>query len=125
VGSGLNLTKRLRTYFNQKELNRNPRPIENALIKYGHKEFTLEILEYCPKDKLIEREQYYLDLLLPDYNILSFAYSLKGFKHSEKTIEKLKERIISDEHKKLLSSVHKGKFVNENTRKLLSISTSN
>jgi hypothetical protein len=35
-----------------------------------------EILEYCPKAKLLEREQFYLDLLVPDYNILKYAYSL-------------------------------------------------
>src|SRR4051812_34663880 len=34
VGSGLNLTKRLRSYYNDKELLRNPRPIHHALLKY-------------------------------------------------------------------------------------------
>lgn len=38
---------------------RNPRPIKDALLKYGHNNFTLEILEYCSKAKLIEKEQYY------------------------------------------------------------------
>lgn len=44
VGSGIDLTKRLRSYFNKNELNRNPRPLQDALVKYGHKNFTLEIL---------------------------------------------------------------------------------
>jgi group I intron endonuclease len=44
VGSAINLSKRLGSYFNEKELNRNPRPIQDALLKYGHKNFTLEIL---------------------------------------------------------------------------------
>lgn len=61
VGSGVNLAKRLGSYYNKNVLNRNPRPIQNALLKYGHMNFTLEILEYCPKTKLLEREQFYLD----------------------------------------------------------------
>lgn len=123
VGSGIDLTKRLRSYFNNNELNRNPRPIQDALVKYGHKNFTLEILEYCTETELIEREQFYLNLLIPDYNILKYAYSLLGFKHSQETIDKLKAKIISPEHKEILSSIHKGKFVSSETRNKLSIAT--
>ena len=125
VGSGVDLAKRLGSYYNESELNRNPRPIKDALIKYGYKSFTLEILEYCPQTKLLEREQFYLDLLVPEYNILKSAYSLLGFKHSQETIEKLKSKIISPEHKELLSSIHKGKLVSSETRNKLSIATAN
>lgn len=83
----------------------------------------MEILEYCPEAKLIEREQFYLDLLVPDYNILKYAYSLLGFKHSQESIEKFKAKIISPEHKDLLSSIHKGKLVSEETRKKLAAAT--
>lgn len=123
VGSGVNLAKRLGSYYNNNELNRNSRPIKDALLKYGHKNFTLEILEYCPKAKLIAREQFYLDLLIPDYNVLKYAYSLLGFKHSQESIEKLKAKIISPEHKELLSSIHKGKLVSEETRNRLAAAT--
>ena len=70
VGSGLNLAKRIGEYYSQSELKRNPRPIHAALLKYGYENFQLEILEYCRADELIKREQYYLDLLNPEYNIL-------------------------------------------------------
>jgi group I intron endonuclease len=123
IGSGVNLTKRLRSYYNKKELNKNPRPIQDALVKYGHKNFTLDILEYCPETKLLEREQYYLDLLIPDYNILKYAYSLLGFKHSQETIDKLKDKIISPELKEILSLIHKGKFVSSETRNKLALAT--
>lgn len=111
------------SYYNENELYRNPRPIKDALIKYGHQSFTLEILEYCSKNELLEREQFYLDLLIPEYNVLKHAYSLLGFKHSEETIEKLKTKIISPEHKQLLSSIHKGKLVSEETRNKLAATT--
>lgn len=123
VGSGVNLAKRLGSYYNEKELSRNPRPILDALLKYGYNNFTLEILEYCPKTVLLEREQFYLDLLVPEYNILKHAYSLLGFKHSQESIEKLKAKIISPEHKEILSAVHKGKLVSDETKNKLAAAT--
>lgn len=100
-----------------KELTISPRPITDALLKYGHKYFILDILEYCDTTNLIEREQLYLYLLIPEYNILKFAYSVLGYKHTQETIAKLKEKIVSPEHKMLISSIHKGKEVSEETRK--------
>lgn len=125
VGSGVNLSKRLRSYYNEKELNRNSRPIKDALLKYGHNNFTVEILEYCTETQLLEREQFYLDTVDPEYNVLKFAYSLSGFKHSSETIEKLKDKVISPEHKDLLSSIHKGKVVEIETREKLAAATAN
>lgn len=61
--------------------------------------------------------------MIPDYNILKYAYSLLGFKHSQETIDKLKAKIISPEHKEILSSIHKGKFVSYETRNKLAIAT--
>jgi group I intron endonuclease len=61
--------------------------------------------------------------LIPDYNILKYAYSLFGFKHSQESINKLKAKIISPEHREILSSVHKGKLVNEETRNKLAALT--
>jgi group I intron endonuclease len=70
--------------------------IHNALLKYGYSAFTLEILEYCEITNLIAREQYYIELLKPEYNILGKAGSNFGFKHSE--ITKLKLAKKSKEH---------------------------
>lgn len=46
-------------------------------------------MEYCDPSVVISREQYYLDLLKPAYNILPKAGSLLGFKHSPDTKSKL------------------------------------
>jgi group I intron endonuclease len=69
---------------------KNNMRIYKALLKYGYSNFMLEILEYCEKSCLIEKEQYYLDLLKPEYNILSKAGSTLGFKHSEETKAKMR-----------------------------------
>ena len=53
------------------------------MLKYSYVNFSLDILEYCDKDILLKREQYYLDLLNPEYNILKKAGSRLEYKHSE------------------------------------------
>src|SRR5438477_10959207 len=63
--------------------------IFKALLKYGHSKFTLEILEYCDSKDLIKREQYYIDLLKPQYNILKIAGSRLGSILSKETRAKL------------------------------------
>jgi group I intron endonuclease len=65
--------------------------INKAILKYGYSNFKLEILEYTDKDKNLEREQYYLDLIKPEYNILQTAGSMFGFRHTEDTILKMRE----------------------------------
>ena len=64
--------------------------INNSLLKNGNSNFILEILEYCEPENAISREQHFLDLLKPKYNILPTAGSLLGSKHSEETKVKMK-----------------------------------
>jgi hypothetical protein len=40
-------------------------------LLYGHYDFDLEILEYCDKELILDREQYYIDMLNPTYNIVN------------------------------------------------------
>lgn len=44
-----------------------------ALIKYGHSSFSFIILEYCEADVRIERENFYINLFSPAYNVLKQA----------------------------------------------------
>lgn len=56
-------------------------------------------MEYCDKKETIIREQYFLDLIKPEYNILKIAGSPLGFKHSEDTKAKLRgAKNFSPEH---------------------------
>ena len=77
VGSSINLTIRFSVYFNNNRFKHGSgfrMAIYKAISKYGLNNFTLEILEYCSKDIVIEREQFYLDLLKPEYNILKKSW---------------------------------------------------
>jgi len=84
--------------------------IYKALLNYGYSSFKLEILEFCNKDETLAREQYYLDLLLPEYNLLKQAANRLGSKHSEKTKEKIslslktKLKLLGKAHHRLGSS---------------------
>lgn len=53
---------------------------------------TLEILEYCDRSIVINREQYYLDKYEPEYNILTKAGSSLGFRHYEQTLSMFRSR---------------------------------
>jgi group I intron endonuclease len=66
--------------------------INKALIKYGYSQFRLEILEYCDSSSVISREQYYINILIPVYNLLKIAGSSLGYKHTEDTLSKFKNR---------------------------------
>jgi group I intron endonuclease len=66
-------------------LKRHRSHIYRALLKNGHSNFSLTILEYCDKEKCLEREDFYLFSLKHEYNILEKAGSSLGRKHSDKT----------------------------------------
>jgi group I intron endonuclease len=89
IGSSVNLSRRFRIYYSlnsiKRKLNKGSSAIYSALLKYSHDNFSLDILEYCNPDTLIKREQYYIDQLKPEYNILQIAGNKLGFKHSEMT----------------------------------------
>lgn len=110
IGSSVNLGRRFKEYYNYSHISKVKRnfPIHSALLKYGYSSFKLEILEYCESNTLIKREQYYLDNLKPEYNVLKKAGSVLGFKHSEYT-------------KKLFSITRIGRLCSETTRLKLSI----
>jgi len=108
--------KRFRNYFKRSYITslKNIMLVYKAILAHGYSNFSLEILEYCEPDKIIilEREQYYLDLVFfifplpctltlqsgakatkkrkPEYNILKTAGSSLGHKHSKETRDKIR-----------------------------------
>ena len=93
VGSSVNLERILKCYYNiyflESGIKKSKSLIYSGLLKYGYANFTLEILEYCASSEVIPREQYYLDLLKPEYNLLLTAGSRLGSKHSEQAKAKI------------------------------------
>lgn len=91
VGSSINLSARLYRYYSLKHIKVQSKSsiICKALLT-GYSNFSFEILEYCNKEDCIIKEQYYIDLLKPEYNILPTAGSLLGYKHSKEAKAKMK-----------------------------------
>ena len=57
-----------------------------ALLKHDYSNFKLEILEYCEPEKCLEKEDYYLKKLKPEYNIsLNPSAPFSGRKHSDES----------------------------------------
>lgn len=86
IGSAYKLNRRLSDYYSIDQYKRirikGRSMINDAILKYGISNFSLDILEYC-EFNIIEREQYYLDILKPEYNICKIANSALGRRLSE------------------------------------------
>jgi hypothetical protein len=113
VGSGTNLSNRLSLYFTSSKmdsvLKRSRSHILSAILKHGISNFTLSILEYCDPEKAISREDYWIETLRPEYNILQKAGSSFGFRHSPETIQKMSElqNLIKHRNPGLFKKGHK------------------
>lgn len=126
IGSALNLKYRWRDHkVFLKNKNHPNIHLQRSSIKHNLENFEFIILEYVEASKLIEREQFWINSLNPEYNILKIAGSLLGFKHSEETKNKyyrgkqqskearlkksvaLKKRPKSEEHKAKIAASHR------------------
>jgi group I intron endonuclease len=88
IGSTQNFIKRYYTHINHIRTNKQScTKLIRAINKYGENNFKFEIIEECQKDQIIIREQYYLDTLLPQYNIAKIAGSNVGIKRTRDTKE--------------------------------------
>lgn len=101
IGSGVNGSKRLSTYFQPSILKKNSL-IYQSILKYGHENFSVIILEICgktstvTKDHILGREKFYLDWALKTYglailNMLNIPGSSLGYKHTEENLLKMSE----------------------------------
>jgi group I intron endonuclease len=135
VGSSISLSSRFRFYYClsciKKAVGKESSAIYSAILKYGYSNFNLDILEYCELDRLISREQNYINLLKPEYNILKIASSRFGHKLSKETKIKIsisgRSRKISNtfklKNKKIIKSTINimPKVITSDTRLKLSL----
>jgi len=127
IGSSVNLKRRIKEYLNPLYIHRNLKKgnsiIMNAILKYGYTNFEIKILETITFDTnksksdrksiILAREQYYLDLIIPEYNINKFAGSNQGRVYSEEIRNKMSLA------KKGKPGNKKGAILSEETRSLM------
>jgi len=103
VGSSINLTKRMVSYYYNVNSDKYTKIVViKAIKKYGAENFSLGILEFCEKDPniCIDLEQKWMDFYKPRYNVLTTAGNSFGYKHSIETINKLKQNLTKENHPK-------------------------
>ena len=107
IGSTQDIYKRFHLHKSKLQKNKHHTPkLQNHCNKYGFDDFVFTILEECNKDNLMEREQYYIDVLKPWFNSRLIAESNAGYKHTEGAKKKIGEskigKKLSKEHRDAL-----------------------
>lgn len=113
IGSSRNLRHRKISHFSglRNGTHENYK-VQMEWDTYGMDGFRWEILEHCPEDKLVEREQWWLDSLKPELNILLTAdnhtcrETTLRQEGRRKQAERLRGRRASDETRKKMSQSH-------------------
>lgn len=146
VGSGVSIGDRRRSHFGglRKGTHFN-RYLQNAYNKHGEKVFKFIILEKCERERLLEREQHWINMLKASdrnqgYNLRPLASSNRGVKLSPETkakiaaskigkkrpdyvVEKMRQ-IASEqmrgEHKERMRQSHLGKPLSDETKQKIS-----
>lgn len=84
IGSSVNLQNRKRQHYSMLKLNKHDATyLQNYYNKHGKESLIFHIIEECCQEKLIQREQYYIDTLNPVFNSRKNAESNFGHKFSE------------------------------------------
>ncbi|SRR6266852_3028017 len=119
IGSAVNISKRWILHLHQLRKNKHyNKYLQNSWNKYGEENFKFEILEYCNKEELLTKEQFWIDWLSPKYNRALIAGSRLGVKLSDGTKLKLsllhKGKPKSEEHKLKIKQQDKSYNRNKN-----------
>ena len=127
IGSTVNATQRFRQHKYRAEMHRKNliynTKFYNYVAKYGWLNFKFGIIEYVTlndnskwqnkKEKLLRKEQYYLDLYSPCLNINRTAGSMFGYKH-EKNLN-IKLEFDQDQFQIIHKTLYKKPLINEET----------
>ena len=104
---------------------RGSKIVKLAVKKYNLENFAFIVLDLYPNivtkennKELMDLEDKYLKLLLPNYNILTEAGSSFGYKHSEIDRQKMKD-IYTDTRREMIGSLNRGnKLLQETIEKI-------
>lgn len=100
IGSSKDCDKRRNRHFSELRNNKHKNShLQNSFNLHGSEFFTFRIIEIVEKrEMLIKREQFYLNLFKPVFNINKIANSSLGVKRSEETKEKIRKANTGIKH---------------------------
>ncbi len=109
VGSAVDIARRLARHRYRLRTGQHPsRHLSASWKKYGEDVFEFVTLEVCDVSKLLEREQYWIDELKPEYNKRLKAEGNHGMSLDAEWCQEIsrrtKEWAVSDEGRKVLSA---------------------
>lgn len=115
VGSSVNLSRRRHNHLNEARKGRDVK-FHKALAELGAQSFDFEVIEFCPREKLAEREDFWIKFYRSAYgnnfNTLKTAQWPVFEKPTDEIRQKLRRaalgRKFSDAHRKALSDSHTG-----------------
>ena len=116
IGSSTDISSRLSTHFGRECKLYPYKPLYMDIIKYGRDNFIWEILEECDKKDLHDKEQYWYDIVKPEYNS-NRPFDMKSITDkdcltrikngNEIGKEKLKEKYSSETYKELFKDIQR------------------
>lgn len=90
VGSAANMAQRWGKHRRQLMADRHHSPyLQRAWNKYGEDAFRFEVLEEWEPEFLVGIEQWWINMLQPEYNICPAARSSLGYHHTEVVRQKM------------------------------------
>lgn len=114
VGSAINIRRRVKQHRYLLNLGSHSSPyLRNAWKKYGEHNFLANVLELCPADLLLEREQAIID----DSGCCDRS---KGYNSCE-IAGSAEHRHLSEQHKRKIGLAHKGRKFSMERRQRMSV----
>ena len=113
VGSAANLPRRKKEHLRRLRGNKHHnRYLQRSWNKYGEKVFKFDVIEYWEPEFLVSMEQWWMNMLQPEYNIAPVAGSPLGVTHTAETRAKMSEAhmgtTLSEETKNKISNALMG-----------------
>ena len=100
--------------------------LQNSWNKHGDDTFEFDVIEYWEPEFLVGMEQWWMNMLKPEYNICKVAGSNLGVKHTAESKANMSKAMTgntnclgykqTDEHKANMSAAMKGHIVTAETR---------
>lgn len=114
---------RLRWSAHRTGLNKNrhhSRHLQASWNKHGADAFVFEIIELCEADRLLAREQFWIDSAKPEFNVCPIAGNTLGRRFTEESKEKIRAKAVgrklpprSTEYRAMISARFKGHMPSE------------
>lgn len=149
IGRSVNMKARKATHFSNSQHNKH---LKRAMCRYGFSQFVFEVIEFCNKSNIVEREQFYLDTLLfaqeyirssgKDKRFKKFGYNQNPIaessrcrpmskSHKDKIVKKTKERLSTIEGRERalirienMAKLKRGQRMSDDFKEKLSIAMS-